>query len=143
MKWETSIDKWETNAKSCGPRVKWETSGDKWETNVKSCGQSIQSEVGDKRRQVGDKCEIMRPENAECIGRQLRNIMLESKPGDKCKIMRPEQAPLSKSKNPSQVNLFGEKSKPGSPSGRPPKKTTFSVHWPSCNSFCTWPCFSK
>ena len=45
--------------------MKWETSRDKWETNVKSCGQSIESEVGEQERQVGDKCEITRPEYPE------------------------------------------------------------------------------
>ena len=33
--------------------------GDNWETSAKSCGQRIQS--------VGDKCEIMRAENPECL----------------------------------------------------------------------------
>ena len=44
-------DKWETSAKSCGPRrPEWETSvGDKWETSVNSCG------VGDKVRETSGR----------------------------------------------------------------------------------------
>ena len=59
--------------------------------------------MGDKceSRQVGDKCEIMRSKNPECLWQ-------ENKPGDKRKIMRPEHAPFQMSKNPSQVDLFGE-----------------------------------
>ena len=46
-------------------------------------------------------CEIMQTENPECFWQ-------ENKPGDKRKIMRPSMHPFQRS-NPSQVNLFGEK----------------------------------
>ena len=66
---------------------KWQTSGDKPETNVKSCGQSIQSVPGDKSKTsgvtVGDKCKIMLAEDPERIGRQVGDKRRQV--GDKCK----------------------------------------------------------
>ena len=60
--------------------------GDNWETSAKSCG---------PKHSGNPKC-----------------LLQGNKPGDKRRIMRPEHAPLSEEyKNPSQVNLFGEKNK--------------------------------
>ena len=93
--------------------------GDNWETSIKSCGQrtqSIQSLLGDKHsehpeltgRQVGDKCEIMRPALRaywETSGKQMGHKYKIMRPehsehpgltrrqvGDKCEIMRPEHS---------------------------------------------------
>ena len=87
-------------------------------------------EAGDERGQVGDTCKIMWAEHPERTGRQVGDKRRQV--GDKCKIMRaehPERTSCRKtspetnvkscglrthlfqrSKNPSQVNLFGEQS---------------------------------
>ena len=65
--------------------------GDKWETSIKSCGQStesIQSLLGDKW---------------ETSGRQGN-----TSPETNSKSSGPSMHPFKRSKNPSQVNLFGE-----------------------------------
>ena len=61
-------NKWETSSNSYGPRhPEWETS------------------VEDKcRRQVGDKCKLMRPK-APRVGDKCKGQV-----GDKCKLMRPK-----------------------------------------------------
>ena len=62
---ETSVDRWETNVKSC--EAEQSVLGDKLETSVKSCGHRTQSVVG-------DKCEIMRTTASRVTnGRQARN----------------------------------------------------------------------
>ena len=81
-KWETHLkswgqyihnllgDKWETNVKPWRQSIwslaghKWETSTHKWEANVKPCGHSIQSVLRAGKIKPGDKCKIMRPEDA-------------------------------------------------------------------------------
>ena len=85
-------------------------------------------QVGDKRGEVGDKCKIMRAEHPERPGRQVGDKRRQV--GDKCKIMGaehpertscrkaspetnvkscgPRMHPFQRSKNPLQVNLFGE-----------------------------------
>ena len=85
--------------------------GDKWETKVESCGQSIQSskrQVGDKRRQVGDKCKIKRAKDPE------RTSCKKTSPETNVKSCGRRTHPFQRSKNSSQVNLFGEKALPES-----------------------------
>ena len=86
-----------------------ETVGYKWETTVTSCGQSTHKgletlgekwhlqETGDK---LGDKCNIMQPQQPQCG----RNASPETNVKSCGLVMHPFQV----SKNPSQVNLFGE-----------------------------------
>ena len=78
-------------------------------------GKCSRRQVGDKRhkrimraenkqRQVGDKCKIMRAEHPEpTSGRN-------TSPETNVKSCGPRMHPLQRSKNPLQVNLFGEKS---------------------------------
>ena len=120
-------DKLETSVKSCGQRTR---------SLVRdSCGR----QVGDKReimrtkahpewetsgKQVGDKPEIMRAENPGCsegAGRQVRNhadqstqriqgvFCRKTSPETNAKSRGPSMHPFQRSKNPSQINLFGEK----------------------------------
>ena len=103
---------------------------------MKSCGPKYSKhsgptgrQVGDKWRQVGGKPEIMRAENPECSGRQLwetygrqvrdhadqstqsiqRVFCRQANPETNAKSCGPSMHPFQRSKNPSQVNLFGEK----------------------------------
>ena len=75
---------------------------DKWETSVYKIMQPRPetSETSVETSVLGGNCNIMRPKQSQ----RGRNA-----PGDKCKIMRPGTQPFQRSKNPSQVNLFGEK----------------------------------
>ena len=75
-------------------------------------------------RQVGDKPEIMRAENAECGGDKWetsakscgpkhaehpeRTSCRKTSPETNVKSCCPRMHPFQRSKNPSQVNLFGE-----------------------------------
>ena len=98
-------------------RVQWETSGgqvgDKCEimragafrasrVYLETSARQIQSVVGDKWGTSGDKCEIMRTRQCRVFGRKTN-------PETKVKSCGPSMHPFQRSKNPSQVNLFGEK----------------------------------
>ena len=77
----------------------WETSvGDKWQTSLKARGPE-RPEWETSGRQVGDKCKGMRPEHPEW----------NASPETKAKSCGPGMQPFERSKNPIQVNLFGEK----------------------------------
>ena len=112
-------DKWETSVKSCRQRPERPTCAErgKWETSVKSCGpeqwetrktsgrqvqnhvaRSTESALGDKRDKC--HCNIMRPKQPQC-GRN-------ASPETNVKSCGPGMQPFQRSKNPSQVNLFGE-----------------------------------
>ena len=84
--------------------------GDKWETSVKSCGQALRASRAyweTSGRQMGDKCEIMRPEHSEhpeLTGRQV---------GDKCETNGRQMATSIKScgqSTESIQSLLGDKS---------------------------------
>ena len=68
-------------------------------------------------RQGGDKSEIMRPEHSEhpesyweTSGRQMGDkAARNTSPETNSKSSGPSIHPFKRSKNPSQVNLFGEK----------------------------------
>ena len=90
--------------------------------------ESNRRQVGHKRRQVGDKRKIMRAEHPERTGRQgatsgdkwethAKIMQAEHPKRTSSKITSPETHvksrgprihPFQRSKNPSQVNLFGE-----------------------------------
>ena len=114
--WETSGGKWvdthEASAKSCGPKhskhpVHWETSG---------------RQVGDKWRQVGDKCEITRagdqsPQRAlreNCVTNlKFCGGRIQSVPGGKTspetnvKSCGPSMHPFQGSDNPTGKPIWG------------------------------------
>ena len=103
-------NKWETSVKSCGPdHPEWETSvGDKWQTSVKACGPEHPErdpEWETSGRQAGNKCNSMRPEHPEW----------NASPETKAKSCGPGMQPFERSKNPIQVNLFGEEPHTGKP----------------------------
>ena len=63
--------------------------------------------MGDKRRQVGDKCKLTRAEHPE------RTSCRKTSPETNVKSCGPRMHPFQRSNNPSQVNLFGEKTPKG------------------------------
>ena len=101
-------DKWETSVKIMGPRDKWETSvlgqvGDKWKTSVKSCSQRPPECTRRQARQVASGRQV-----SHHVAKAIA-MWQERKPGDKCKSRGPGTQPFQRSKNPSRVNLLGEK----------------------------------
>ena len=109
---------WETNVKACGPEhAEWETSvGDKWGTNVKACGPERpewETSVGDKRgKSVRPKAPRGRQAwetNVKACGPQRPEW--NASPETKAKSCGPRTQPFKRSKNPIQVNLFGEQRK--------------------------------
>ena len=100
-------NKWDTSVKSCGQSTQSIQSllGDKWETSVKSCGQStqsIQSLLGDKWETSVKSCgQALKASRAYW---EARN----TSPETNSKSSGPSMHPFKRSKNPSQVNLFGE-----------------------------------
>ena len=126
-------EKLETSLKSCGQRIQ-SVVGDNWETSAKSRRPKHSEHPECTARQAGHKPEIMRimrAENPECSGRQLgdkwetsakscgpklsehperlfcRKTSLEIN----AKSCGPSMQRFQWSKNPSQVNLFGENSR--------------------------------
>ena len=100
-KWRTSGDKSHAEQSTQSIQLVME---DKWETSAKSCGpkhsehpECTGRQAGDMRREVGDKCEIMRTVNPECLWQ---------KTGQETNVK--SCGPFQRSKNPSQVNLFGK-----------------------------------
>ena len=86
-------------APRAGPRVV-----DKWETNATACGPE-HPEWETSGRQVGAKCKSMRPEHPEW----------NASPETKAKSCGPGMQHFERSKNPIQVNLFGEEPHAGKP----------------------------
>ena len=102
---------------------------------------------------MGEKCEIMRAKNPECSRRQVGDkgeirwataqsvFCRKTSPETNAKSCGPSMRPFQRSKNPSQVNLFGEplqstcmglqkaSEKPDEPGGLEAARLTF------------WPCF--
>ena len=77
--------------------------GEVWKTSVKSCEPKHSEHRECIGRQVGDKPEIMRSENPECLWQ-------ETSPATNVKSCGPSMRSFQRTKNPSQVNLFKEKS---------------------------------
>ena len=123
-------DKWETSVNSCGPRhPEWETSvRDKWKTSVNSCGPrhpecetSVKDKCGRRVWETSVNCKLMRPKEprvADKCGRQVwetgvnscgpRHPEWDASPETEAKSCGPGMQPFERSKNPIQVNLFGE-----------------------------------
>ena len=84
----------------------------------KQLGRQVWRQVGDKRgRQLGDKCKIMRPRPPR-VGDKCETSVKScgpehpewnASPETKAKSCGPGMQPFERSKNPIQVNLFGEK----------------------------------
>ena len=90
--WSRSKSRQVKNHAATAPPKDWR----QWGTSVKSCGQSTHKRV----EAVGDKCKIMQPQQPPC-GRN-------ASPETNVKSCGPVMHPFQRSKNPSQVNLFGE-----------------------------------
>ena len=104
---ETSVgNKCETSVNSCGPRhpecetsVKEKCGRRVWETSVNSCGPrhpEWQTSVKDKWKTSVNSCGPRHPE-------------WDASPETEAKSCGPGMQPFERSKNPIQVNLFGEK----------------------------------
>ena len=112
---------WETSGRQIGdkykimrpahsehPELSGRQVGDKWETSIKSCGQrtqSIQSFLGDKWETNGASGPYWETSGRQGCNHAARN----TSPETDSKSSGPSMHPFKRSKNPSQVNLFGEK----------------------------------